>query len=660
MILCKSKEKTNPFAPALLLYIRKVFAGTDSEGIMFKKALSLLMCIIILGAAPLCVCEPTANAAEYSFGERILYGGTAVDVNGGTVFSEGERLYFRFENGDIELIADISAKYLNFYNGRLWFISGNSIMSCFPNGSDLFEIRSFESTPTCLYVLEDKLLYLRGDTVYSLCGDSESPVLTREGITGFIPESEQVIRWAKSNPDYKYIEETGDEVWEDGSPEFLFFNAACGSEPECDEALGASDAEPVTQSGDNYSGPYVQVGNVTLPLTEHMPGTYFSKNGKACTCHNTSSNYCIQSVGNCNCMRYYPTGKSSTCEVDLLGAQCFAFARMVFWKCFGFIDHSSNSSLYRSVGSLSRGSVTANSVKALLTKANTGAHVRLAAGHSVSILTMSDDFIVIYHGNAGGDGVASSPCIVSTRRYTWEQFANAAAAGILYVNMPYNYPGSNELAPEKETGYYKLTSNLNLRAGTNTQTASLGVIPKGKVIEVVEVSDYWGKTSYNGTEGWVFLEYTTFYSHSRIAPSGEVFVRDESGCLRSTTWKTTVSSFSEYFDKQNITVLLPSGEKANDDEFITTGSVVSLTIDGKTIDSVPICLAGDANKNGILDVGDYLVVRRCSLGTFELSGDAANAADINRNGKIDSIDYMLIKRYFLGGDESLFNSFMQE
>lgn len=626
---------------------------------MYKKALSFLIClIIILGATPLCVSELSVSAAEYSFGERIFFGGTAVDVNGGTVFSENEKLYFRFENGDAALIADIGAKYLNYYNNRLWFISGNSIMSCFPNGSDLFEVRSFESEPSCLYVLENKLLYLRGDTVFSLCGDNETPLLTREGIAGFIPESENIIRWAVNNPDYKYIEETGDEVWEEGSPEFLFFNAACGSEPESDFAVGAAAAEPLASTGGDYTGPYVQVGNVTLPLAEHMPGTYFSKNGKACTCHNTSSNYCIQSVGNCNCMRYYPTGKSSTCEIDLLGAQCFAFARMVFWKCFGFIDHSTNSSLYHSVGSLSRGSVTENSVRNLLSKAATGAHVRLAAGHSVSILTMDEDFIVIYHGNAGGDGVASSPCIVSTRRYTWEQFANAAAAGILYVNMPYDYPDSSEILTKKEVGYYKLTANLNLRADSNTQSSSLAVIPKGTVIEVTETTDYWGKTSYNGTEGWIFLEYSTFYSRKTIDPSREVFARDENGYLRAVAWKTTLGSFSEYFDKQNITLTLPSGEKVQEGEYITTGTLVSLTVNGATVDSAVVCLAGDVNQNGVLDVGDYMLARRAALRSFVLSETSARAADVNRNGNTDAFDYMLIKRYFLSGDESLFGNFL--
>ena len=211
-----------------------------------------------------------------------------------------------------------------------------------------------------------------------------------------------------------------------------------------EEQGGAARAAAPAAAGTaiDYQGPYVQVGATRLPLADHMPGTYFSKNGRACVCHHTADRYCIESVGNCNCMRYYPTGYAATCEIDLLGAQCFAFARLVFYKCFGFIDHAGiNAGRFHSVGSLSRGAATANTVRELLGKANTGAHVRLSAGHSVSILTMDENFLVIYHGNAGGDGVPSSPCVVSTRRYTWAQFADRAAQGIEYVNVPNEYHG---------------------------------------------------------------------------------------------------------------------------------------------------------------------------------------------------------------------------
>ena len=415
-----------------------------------------------------------------------------------------------------------------------------------------------------------------------------------------------------------------------------------------DGADSVSAASAVT-----YSGPFVQVGGVTLPLAEHMPGTYFTRDGKACDCHYSVD--CIANGSGCNCMRYYPTGNKETCEIDLLGVQCFGFARLVFYKCFGFIDSSANSSLFYSVGSLSSSQVNESSVKNLLMKAAPGAHVRLAQGHSVSILSMDDDFIVIYHANAGGDGVTTEPCIVSTRRYTWAQFATAAASGILYVNMPYNYPDSSIILTEKSTGHYKITSDngLHHRVATNTQSESYGVIPYGTIIKVTEIDGFWGKTVYNGKTGWVFLEYTTFYSALSISPSGSVFVRGSDGYIRGTAWKMDFDGFTEHFDKQSLIVTSSSGKDLSAGGYISTGTKVSLLINGEVFDTAVVCLAGDVNCNGILDVGDYLITRRAFFGTFELSAEAKAAADVNGSGDLDSMDYILIRRYFFSPNTSL-------
>lgn len=626
---------------------------------MLKRVVSLLLCgVLALFAIPFSASTPTSVSAEgIEFGDRILYGGTAVDVGDDTVFSENGALWRVDAAGNRAKLAEIDAKYLNYSDGRIYFISNDRIMSINPDGSGVDTVHRLKSEAKCLYVVENGMLYMRGDCVYSMQNGREELLLCREGMAGFVPEPDGSIRWVKENPDYIYIEENGDEVWTEGGEEYLQYVAEPNSAPEDDLSYTRAEVGTPMASGSDYSGPYVEVGSVTLPLSYHMPGTFFSKNGQACTCHHTSSTYCIQSVGNCNCMRYYPTGKKETCEVDLLGAQCFSFARMVFWTCFGFIDHSANSSLYYNVGTLSSGAVTANSVKSLLMSAAPGAHVRLAAGHSVSILTMDEDFIVIYHGNAGGDGVVSQPCVISTRRYTWEQFATAAAKGILYVNMPINYPDSKVVLTKKEVGYYKLKANLNLREEANTATDSLAVIPNGTIIEVDEVDGFWGKTEYYGKSGWVFLEYTTFYSRMKIDPSGELFTLGEDGYLRAAAWKMSFDSFSEYFDKQSITVSSSDGTDLSASGYIGTGSVVTLAVQGNTVDSATVCLAGDVNGNGLLDVGDYILAKRAYLGTVKLNSVQSAAVDVSGSGGLDVLDYLLIRRYFFNPDPTFFKDF---
>lgn len=424
-----------------------------------------------------------------------------------------------------------------------------------------------------------------------------------------------------------------------------------------EEAEISVKAEAVYASA--YSGPYVKVGSVTLPLADHMPGTFFSRNGQACTCHYATD--CIANGSACNCMRYYPTGNKDTCEIDLMGVQCFGFSRLVFYKCFGFIDHSMNSSLYYNVGSLSKSQVNEANVKALLMKAAPGAHVRLSKGHSVSILTMDEDFIVIYHGNAGGDGIPSQSCIVSTRRFTWAEFAQYSAAGIDYINMPYNYPDSSVILTEKAKGYYRITSDngLRLRAEANTSSEILAVVPFNHIVEITETNQFWGKTTYDGKTGWLFLEYAVFYSALEIAPSGSVFKLGSDGYLRAAVWKMNLEDFSEHFDKHSLNVKGLSGKTLSASDYITTGAKVTLTVDGTTVDDAVVCLAGDVNANGRLEVGDYLIIRRAYFGSYKLSTACAAAADINRSGKIDSMDYTILKRFFHTSATKLLEDFMK-
>ena len=626
---------------------------------MIKRLTSFLLCLVLaFGVFPLTSGEVTvASATGYSFGDRILYGGYAVDVGNDTFLFENGGLWRVNPEGDRFFVAQIDGKYLNYHENKLYFAQSCEIISCNPDGSGLETLYRFDSEVKCLYVVDDFMLYMRGETVYSMKNGKETELLTREGMKGFVPEADGSIRWVKDNPDYVYVEENGDEVWESSGEEFLQYLASPNSDRSTDISFEREEiGTPLASSGD-YTGPYVEVGSVTLPLEKHMPGTFFSKNGQACTCHHTSSTYCIQSEGNCNCMRYYPTGKKETCEVDLLGAQCFSFARMVFWTCFGFIDHSANQSLYYNVGTLSSGSVTANSIKTLFMKAAPGAHVRMAAGHSVSILTMDEDFLVIYHGNAGGDGVASQPCVISTRRYTWEQFATAAAKGILYVNMPINYPDSKVVLSKKEVGLYKLYKNLNLRAKSNTESDSLAVVPNGTIINVTEIDGFWGKTTYNGVSGWVFLEYANYYSRQEINPSGELFKLSDDGYLRAAAWKMSLDSFAEYFDKQSITVKKPDGTDLSSSEYVGTGCVLTLKVDGEILDTATVCLAGDINKNGVLDVGDYILAKRAYLGTVKLDDVQKAAADVSGSGGIDVYDYIFIRRFFFNPVGDYFKDF---
>ena len=60
---------------------------------------------------------------------------------------------------------------------------------------------------------------------------------------------------------------------------------------------------------------------------------------------------------------------------------------------------------------------------------------------------------------------------------------------------------------------------------------------------------------------------------------------------------------------------------------VGTGASAEITVGGVTYDKALICIRGDVNGNGVLDVGDFVVIRRAVLGTASLSGVYALAAD---------------------------------
>lgn len=196
-------------------------------------------------------------------------------------------------------------------------------------------------------------------------------------------------------------------------------------------------ADAATYKGSDYTSNKVIASRLDQVFATYGPGTYFTYDGGPCTDHGADNNGCSANLGadkyDCNCRRVLDDG------TDLLASQCFGFARYVFYTCFGFIDNASVSpGKYVSLGSIQAGKLTADNVKALLTRAKAGAHVRVE-GHSMAVLSTDANGITIIHANV------NNQCDVVLQTLTWERFATLYNwRGIEYVNMPVDYPGSDE------------------------------------------------------------------------------------------------------------------------------------------------------------------------------------------------------------------------
>ncbi len=579
---------------------------------------------------------------SFNFSDAVFYGGTAAD--------DGERIYFADEDNGGALSVRVygssfsvmlcrkSASSINISGGRIYFISDGGIWACCTDGSGLSKLYSDDGL-SCLHVDGNYAYFLKGTAVYRLRGGKADKIFQDSRIKAFKPITNYCIEWYADDPDYHVDKDGGAST----DSEYLAYRY------DMHDGVSTLVENESQNTADEYTGPYVKVGETVLPLAEYMPGTYFTKNGQACTCHSRGN--CVSNPPECNCMRYYPTGDASTCEVDLLGVQCFGFSRLVFYKCFGFIDHDQvNPGMSYNVGGISSGSVTANTVKELLMKCAPGAHVRLSFGHSFSILEMDDEGITVYHGNAGGDGVVSSPCIVSTRYMTWSEMATWAAKGIAYVRMPTDYPGYSSVSDAKLPGWYITDNFMNIRSGAGTSFDKTGgQYAAGALIYISEVADNgqqtenrWGKTDL----GWVCLDYCTFISDGTVSfASGSGFKMTADGfvyCDASSDVDTLIKAAKGSY----YAVYSADGQKSASNALLPTGAVLRIEYGGKTLYQYPIVLMGDINCNAVVDIGDYLMLKRAYYGAVTLEGGPLVAADLSQNGEIGADDWALMKKRF--------------
>lgn len=146
---------------------------------------------------------------------------------------------------------------------------------------------------------------------------------------------------------------------------------------------------------------------------QYPNGSYFSKTGKACTCHSSTSNPCSWNKS-CDCINFENA------------IQCMAFAKKVYYEVHG-----------SSVPSLTpkNMSLTAESAKKLFNHNNTSPEATYLevktnsnARHFIVIVLSNENKVTIYHANYGG------LCLVRYESYTWENFVKAFPYLTAYTN----------------------------------------------------------------------------------------------------------------------------------------------------------------------------------------------------------------------------------
>ncbi len=71
-------------------------------------------------------------------------------------------------------------------------------------------------------------------------------------------------------------------------------------------------------------------------------------------------------------------------------------------------------------------------------------------------------------------------------------------------------------------GLYKVTASmLNVRSGPSSSYSAIGALYSGSNVEVLEISNGWGRINYNGRTGWISLSYAVHTGSKQYSVSAE-------------------------------------------------------------------------------------------------------------------------------------------
>lgn len=212
------------------------------------------------------------------------------------------------------------------------------------------------------------------------------------------------------------------------------------------------------------------------------------------------------------------------------------------------------------------------------------------------------------------------------------------------------HPVSSE-ATKYESGLYSITSDdgLRLRSGPGLTYDRLSLIPFETVIEVKDVGDEWGYTSYNGVNGWVFMQYAKYigpltytieYNANGGVNAPTTQKKEHSQALTLTLeqpWRDGYVFLGWSTNPAAVTPSYTSGALYTADENAVLYAV--------WLKSAAAPIYGDVDQNGVFNIKDILLVSAHlkSPSDYPFTRTMSNAADINSDGQIDYKDVELMR-----------------
>ena len=193
--------------------------------------------------------------------------------------------------------------------------------------------------------------------------------------------------------------------------------------------------------GEAFSKDEFIAERINYAISLYGPGDYFSKNGKACTCHNRCN--CVANGSSCNCLRYvYIDGV----KCDLRAVQCMGYAMFFEQVLFG-CNEFSHSSRYKNIsgpGTLKSSSDVKKWFAENAESLHPGMHIRVNySQHSIVFMAVDFDKGTVTYIDNNWVG----KCKISNfTTLTWSEFRSKFHS-INYAKMYKNYYSYFEGAP---------------------------------------------------------------------------------------------------------------------------------------------------------------------------------------------------------------------
>ena len=212
------------------------------------------------------------------------------------------------------------------------------------------------------------------------------------------------------------------------------------------------------------------------------------------------------------------------------------------------------------------------------------------------------------------------------------------------------------------TGKYVLTDyNVPIYSSPSRDSSVLAKIPKTTAsavysVNVTEVNGYFGKVTYNGTTGWVYLQSGVCQNVvgankvKYVKPTNNFAFTDSSvvqkdGIIYGVKENITGDALNNMC-ANNLKVISKNGEQITTG-LVTTGSKVqSLNASGGVVAEATVFIKGDIDCDGKVTQNDYIVLKAAfKLPKNDFDTYQAMAADILGRKKLTVSDYLAIKRH---------------